>query len=65
MRNGTATGGSGGEEEGGSGGSTTTGGKSGTWIRHDPPSEAAPAHARPRPGARVAGRTGSKHKGKG
>jgi cyclic pyranopterin phosphate synthase len=42
-----------------------TGGKSGTWVRHDPPTEAAPVHARPRPGARVAGRTGSKHKGKG
>jgi cyclic pyranopterin phosphate synthase len=42
-----------------------TGGKSGTWVRHDPPTEAVPVHARPRPGARVAGRTGSKHKGKG
>jgi len=42
-----------------------TGGKSGTWVRHDPAGEAAPVHARPRPGARVAGRTGSKHKGKG
>ena len=42
-----------------------TGGKSGTWVRHDPPTEAAVVHARPRPGARVAGRTGSKHKGKG
>ena len=42
-----------------------TGGKSGTWVRHDPPNEAAPVYARPRPGARVAGRTGSKHKGKG
>ena len=42
-----------------------TGGKSGTWVRHDPPSDAAPVHSRPRPGARVAGRTGSKHKGKG
>ena len=42
-----------------------TGGKSGTWVRHDPPAEAAPVHTRPRPGARVAGRTGSKHKGKG
>ena len=42
-----------------------TGGKSGTWIRHDPPSDAAPGHSRPGPGARVAGRMGSKHKGKG
>jgi cyclic pyranopterin phosphate synthase len=42
-----------------------TGGKSGTWIRHDPPSEAAPGHVRPRPGARVAGRVGSKRKGNG
>jgi cyclic pyranopterin phosphate synthase len=41
-----------------------TGGKSGTWVRHDPPSD-APAHPRPGPGARVAGRMGSKHKGKG
>jgi cyclic pyranopterin phosphate synthase len=42
-----------------------TGGKSGTWVRHDPPADAVPVHSRPRPGARVAGRTGSKHKGKG
>jgi cyclic pyranopterin phosphate synthase len=42
-----------------------TGGKSGTWIRHDPPSDAAPTHSRPGPGTRVAGRMGSKHKGKG
>ena len=43
-----------------------TGGKSGTWVRHDPPSPAAaPAHSKPGPGARAAGRVGSKHKGKG
>ena len=42
-----------------------TGGKSGTWVRHDPPSDAPQAHARPQPGARVAGRVGSKRKGKG
>ena len=40
-----------------------TGGKSGTWIRQAPPQD-APA-ARPRPGARVAGRVGSKRKGNG
>ena len=40
-----------------------TGGKSGTWIRQAPPTEAASAHAKPRPGARVAGRVGSKRKG--
>jgi cyclic pyranopterin phosphate synthase len=40
-----------------------TGGKSGTWVRHELPSDAAAEHARPRPGARVAGRAGSKHKG--
>ncbi len=39
-----------------------TGGKSGTWVRQAPPSEAA-QHAKPRPGARVAGRVGSKRKG--
>jgi cyclic pyranopterin phosphate synthase len=39
-----------------------TGGKSGTWVRQAPPPEAS-AHARPRPGARVAGRVGSKRKG--
>jgi cyclic pyranopterin phosphate synthase len=38
-----------------------TGGKSGTWIRQGPPAEPAPA--RPRPGARAAGRVGSKRKG--
>jgi cyclic pyranopterin phosphate synthase len=44
-----------------------TGGKSGTWIRHDSPSDAgaAPVHPRPRPGGRVAGRVGSKRKGNG
>jgi cyclic pyranopterin phosphate synthase len=42
-----------------------TGGKSGTWIRHDPPPDAAPGYTRPRPGARVAGRVGSKRKGNG
>ena len=40
-----------------------TGGKSGTWIRQAPPQD-APA-PRPRPGARVAGRVGSKRKGNG
>jgi cyclic pyranopterin phosphate synthase len=39
-----------------------TGGKSGTWTRQAPP-DAAPTHAKPRPGARVAGRVGSKRKG--
>ena len=39
-----------------------TGGKSGTWIRQAPPD--AP-HPKPRPGARVAGRVGSKRKGSG
>ena len=39
-----------------------TGGKSGTWVRQAPPPEAAP-HVKPRPGARVAGRVGSKRKG--
>ena len=44
-----------------------TGGKSGTWVRHEPPSPGDPPreHMRPRPGARVAGRVGSKHKGSG
>jgi cyclic pyranopterin monophosphate synthase len=45
-----------------------TGGKSGTWVRQDRPAAdgaAAALPARPRPGARVAGRVGSKHKGKG
>jgi len=39
-----------------------TGGKSGTWIRQATPPEAS-QHAKPRPGARVAGRVGSKRKG--
>jgi cyclic pyranopterin phosphate synthase len=39
-----------------------TGGKSGTWVRQAPPPEAS-QHAKPRPGARVAGRVGSKRKG--
>jgi cyclic pyranopterin phosphate synthase len=39
-----------------------TGGKSGTWVRQAPPPEAS-GHARPQPGARVAGRVGSKRKG--
>jgi cyclic pyranopterin phosphate synthase len=38
-----------------------TGGKSGTWVRPAPPQD-APPH-KPRPGARVAGRVGSKRKG--
>jgi len=38
-----------------------TGGKSGTWVRQAPPTD-GPAH-KPRPGARVAGRVGSKRKG--
>jgi cyclic pyranopterin phosphate synthase len=42
-----------------------TGGKSGTWIRQGPPADAAPVHSKPRPGARVAGRVGSKRKGHG
>jgi cyclic pyranopterin phosphate synthase len=42
-----------------------TGGKSGTWVRQAPPQDAATAHAKPRPGARVAGRVGSKRKGPG
>jgi cyclic pyranopterin phosphate synthase len=43
-----------------------TGGKSGTWVRQAPNQDmgAAPmSRPRPRPGARVAGRTGSKRKG--
>ncbi len=40
-----------------------TGGKSGTWVRQAPPADAAPPHQKPRPGARVAGRVGSKRKG--
>ena len=39
-----------------------TGGKSGTWVRQAAPQD-APRHAKPRPGARVAGRVGSKRKG--
>jgi cyclic pyranopterin phosphate synthase len=39
-----------------------TGGKSGTWVRQAPPLEPS-QHAKPRPGARVAGRVGSKRKG--
>jgi cyclic pyranopterin phosphate synthase len=39
-----------------------TGGKSGTWVRQTPPLEPS-QHAKPRPGARVAGRVGSKRKG--
>jgi cyclic pyranopterin phosphate synthase len=41
-----------------------TGGKSGTWIRQAPP-DAATARPKSRPGARVAGRVGSKRKGAG
>ncbi|HEY4190588.1 MAG TPA: cyclic pyranopterin monophosphate synthase MoaC [Candidatus Limnocylindrales bacterium] len=41
-----------------------SGGKSGTWVRQAPPPDAAQP-ARPRPGARVAGRVGSKRKGHG
>jgi len=40
-----------------------TGGKSGTWVRQAPPAESATTAPRPRPGARVAGRVGSKRKG--
>jgi cyclic pyranopterin phosphate synthase len=40
-----------------------TGGKSGTWIRQAAPQD--PPTSRPRPGARVAGRVGSKRKGNG
>jgi cyclic pyranopterin phosphate synthase len=43
-----------------------TGGKSGTWVRHVPPADAAPpgsTHTKPRTGARVAGRVRSKRKG--
>jgi cyclic pyranopterin phosphate synthase len=39
-----------------------TGGKSGTWVRQAPPMDAS-QHDKPRPGARVAGRVGSKRKG--
>ncbi len=41
-----------------------TGGKSGTWERHDDRGDAPPVK-RPRPGARVAGRVGSKRKRQG
>jgi cyclic pyranopterin monophosphate synthase len=40
-----------------------TGGKSGTWVRPAAPSEGP--RPRPKPGARVAGRVGSKHRGNG
>jgi cyclic pyranopterin phosphate synthase len=43
-----------------------TGGKSGTWVRQSPPHDTGADTAirpKPRPGARVAGRTGSKRKG--
>ncbi len=39
-----------------------TGGKSGTWVRQSTPDEPS---KRPRPGARAAGRVGSKRKGPG
>ncbi len=42
-----------------------TGGKSGTWVRQAPPSDGPPNRSGPRPGARVAGRVGSKRKGNG
>ena len=42
-----------------------TGGKSGTWVRQAPAQDPATPHAKPRPGARVAGRVGSKRKGPG
>ena len=42
-----------------------TGGKSGTWVRHGAADDGAPAVHGRRPGARVAGRVGSKRKGKG
>ena len=41
-----------------------TGGKSGTWVRQAP-ADAAPHRPKPRPGARVAGRVGTKRKGVG
>ena len=40
-----------------------TGGKSGTWVRHDPPSGVEPQAAVVRPGARAAGRVKPKPKG--
>jgi cyclic pyranopterin phosphate synthase len=47
-----------------------TGGKSGTWVRQDRPSDpegpgAGTSRPRPGPGARVAGRVGPRHKGSG
>ena len=42
-----------------------TGGKSGTWVRQEPAADAPPTQSRPVPGARAAGRMGSKQKGKG
>ncbi len=42
-----------------------TGGKSGEWDRHDRDAAGGPGAPKPGPGARVAGRVGSKHKGKG
>ncbi len=41
------------------------GGKSGTWVRQAAAPDADAAPSRPRPGARVAGRVGSKHRGNG
>ena len=41
-----------------------TGGKSGTWVRQAP-SDVTAHRPKPRPGARVAGRVGSKRKGAG
>jgi len=40
-----------------------SGGDSGTWLRQPSPADAPPP--RPRPGARLAGRVGSKRKGNG
>ena len=42
-----------------------TGGKSGTWVRHDRPPTSAPAAEAGAPATRIAGRMGSKRKGKG
>jgi cyclic pyranopterin phosphate synthase len=41
-----------------------SGGNSGTWVRQGAPADGAPP-PRPRPGARVAGRVGSKRRGPG
>ena len=41
-----------------------SGGNSGTWVRQGAPADATPP-PRPRPGARVAGRVGSKRRGPG